>query len=83
MESLLILVGVFAMDDINGVSGLIQGNSYQLWIQIFAVVISAIYAFIVTYIILWIVNKFIKVRVPENIEESGLDTALLGEEAYR
>jgi len=78
-----ILVGIFAMKDINGVSGLIEGNAYQFWIQLFAVIITAIYAFVVTYVILWIVNKFIKVRVPEDVEENGLDSSLLGEEAYR
>ncbi len=78
-----ILVGVFAYKEINGVSGLLDGNPHQLWIQVFAVVITAVYAFVATLIVLWIVNKLVSVRVPDTIEAEGLDQAILGEVAYR
>lgn len=78
-----VLVGVFAMKQVNGVSGLIDGNPRQLFIQIFAVIITGIYAFVVTYAILYVVNKFVPVRVTEEDEINGLDHSIHREDAYK
>jgi Amt family ammonium transporter len=78
-----ILVGVFAFKSVNGVSGLLEGNTHQFLVQVFAVVFCAIYAYVVTYGILKVVNAFIPVRVPEEVEIKGLDEAIHGEVAYR
>ena len=77
-----ILVGVFASSSINGVSGLIEGNVHQFVIQVAAVVISAIYSFVVTYGILKAIDVFSPVRVSEDEEMKGLDHSIHGETAY-
>lgn len=77
-----ILVGVFAVKSINGIDGLIAGNVHQFFIQIAGVLIISVYAFVVTYIILKVVNKFLPVRVTEDEETKGLDISIHNEEAY-
>ncbi|MBR0599485.1 ammonium transporter [Clostridiales bacterium BAD-6] len=77
-----ILVGVFAVGSVNGVSGLIEGNVHQLLVQIAAVLIASAYAFVVTYVILKVVNKFVPVRVSEAEEKEGLDISIHKEIAY-
>ena len=73
-----ILTGVFASV---GARGVILGNVEQLWIQIIGVVATVIYAFVVTFIIAWIINKTIGFRVPPEEEYVGLDISQHGEKA--
>ncbi|AET69489.1 ammonium transporter [Desulfosporosinus orientis DSM 765] len=77
-----ILVGVFAVSAVNGTSGLIEGNLHQFLIQTFGVVFTGLYAFVVTYAILKVINIFDTVRVPQKIEIQGLDSSIHGEVAY-
>jgi Amt family ammonium transporter len=77
-----ILTGVFAGAAINGVSGLVEGNVHQFGVQVLAVVVTGTYAFVVTYVILRVLNVFVPVRVSEEDELSGLDMVLHGEAAY-
>lgn len=77
-----ILVGVFAVESVNGVNGLIHGDIHQFGVQILGTLIASVYAFIVTYLILKVVNRFIPVRVSEEEEEKGLDISIHKEEAY-
>ncbi len=77
-----ILVGVFAVQSIGGVDGLIAGNPRQLFIQILAVAITAVYAFVVTYLLLKVINVFVPVRVSKDEEIRGLDESIHKEEAY-
>jgi Amt family ammonium transporter len=77
-----ILTGVFAASAVNGVGGLIEGNWRQFLIQLFAAVFVIVYAFSVTWIILKIQSMFSSVRVPDKVEEDGLDEGLFGEQAY-
>ena len=77
-----ILLGVFAQESINGVSGLIEGDVHQFLVQLFGTLVAAAYAFVVTWLILKVVDKFIPVRVSEEEEIEGLDKALHHEEAY-
>lgn len=80
----ILLLGVFADKTFNpaGVDGLIAGNSSFLMKQIVAVVASSIWAFGFTYGMLWLIDKFATVRVPEAHEETGLDESIHGETAY-
>ncbi len=78
-----ILVGVFAVEKVGGINGLIGGNPKLLLVQILAVLFTAAYAFIVTYVILAVVNRFVKIRVSPEEELQGLDYALHKEDAYR
>ena len=77
-----ILVGVFAESVVNKTSGLVQGNVHQFLIQVFGVAFTGVYAFLVTYLILKVINIFDSVRVPETMEIQGLDTSIHGETAY-
>jgi Amt family ammonium transporter len=78
----VILTGVFAARIINGASGLIEGNWQQFGVQVLAVAITATYSFVVTYLILKVLNVFEPVRVSEEAEARGLDEILHGETAY-
>ncbi len=78
----VILTGVFASASVNGVSGLIEGNVRQFGIQVLAGVLTAVFAFGMTWLIMKIMNKFRPVRVPDEVEVNGLDEGQFGEQAY-
>jgi Amt family ammonium transporter len=50
--------------------------------ELAAVLISSIYAFGISYAILWLINKITRVKVSSQEEEFGLDAAEHGESAY-
>ncbi len=77
-----ILLGVFAVESVGGTAGLIDGNAGFLMKQIIAVAISAVYAFVFTYLMLLIINVITKVKVTEVMEDEGIDSAIHGEVAY-
>jgi Amt family ammonium transporter len=77
-----ILLGVFAMKATGGQSGLIEGDAGFFAKEVIAVIISAAYAFIFTYLMLFIINLFTRVKVREDQEDLGLDESLHGEKAY-
>jgi Amt family ammonium transporter len=77
-----ICLGIFASAAINGQSGLIEGNAGFFMKQFVSVVISAVYAFIFTYLMLAIINLITPVKVSEADEDLGLDASLHGEIAY-
>ena len=76
--------GLFASTKINpdGANGLFFGNSGQLWIQFVSVVATVVFAFIVTLIILKIIDALIGLRVSEEDEVKGLDISLHNEAGY-
>lgn len=80
-----VLTGVFAEKAINefGNNGLLFGNPGQLGIQISAVIITAMYAFFGTLVLLKIINHLSELRVSKNEEKLGLDMAVHGEAGYR
>lgn len=63
-------------------------NDFFLWNagfflkELAAVVISSIYAFVISYLMLWLVNKITPVKVTKQDEENGRDAALHGESTY-
>jgi ammonium transporter, Amt family len=63
--------------------GAFYGNPAQLWIQTKAVMATIIWSGAVTALIFWIVNKTVGIRATEAEEESGMDEAEFGEDAYR
>ncbi len=79
-----ILLGVFASKAINaaGADGLLLGNARFFGIQVAAVAIVATYSFVVTWLILKLIDRFERVRVPDAIELKGLDSEIHGEAAY-
>lgn len=70
-----ILLGVFAQSVFGGVDGLIAGNAHQLLVQVAAVAIVAAYSFIITYVLLKVMNAVSPIRVSEQDEIKGLDIA--------
>ena len=79
----LIATGLFASPAINGVAGLFYGNPNQLLIQIIAVVATMIYTFTVSLIIAKVLDITVGLRVKDNEEITGLDSALHEESGYR
>ncbi len=79
-----ILLGVFASKAMNasGADGLIYGGTHFFAKQVIAVVVASIYAFLFTYIMLWLINKITPVKVAIEHEDAGLDAAIHGEKAY-
>ena len=78
-------VGLFSTVDVNtlGADGLFYGGGASLLgKQALVVLVVTIYSFAVTAVIGFLVNLVIKNRVPEEVEDEGLDTALHGESAY-
>ncbi len=80
----IILLGVFASKMYNpaGADGLISGSFDFFFKQVMAVLISSLWAFVFTYVMLWVINKFTPVKVNESEEANGLDASLHGETAY-
>ena len=80
----VICLGIFANKTMNdsGANGLLLGGSSFFMKECVAVVGAAAYAFLFTYIMLWIINKITPVKVTVEEEELGLDEALHGEKAY-
>ena len=74
-----ILTGVFAINEYGGTSGLIEGNAAQVLNQCIGVGIVFAYDFIVSLIILKIIDIVIGLRVKEEVEREGLDLSLHGE----
>jgi ammonium transporter, Amt family len=79
-----ILVGVFAYKSVNpaGADGLLAGNAAFLGKQVAATGLTVVYALVVTWVILKVINAFDPIRVPDEVERKGLDSELHGEEAY-
>ena len=79
-----ILLGVFAYKSVNarGADGLLAGNAGFFGWQVAAALIVATYAFVMTFLILKFLNLFEQVRVPDSVEQRGLDESELGETAY-
>jgi Amt family ammonium transporter len=79
-----LLTGVFASKAINsaGANGLLFGNPGQLLIQLTGVAATIVYAAVMTFVILKVVDALFGLRVKEQAEEDGLDLTQHGELAY-
>lgn len=73
-----ILIGVFAREGIDKV----EASAHQLGVQIGAVVITAVYAWTVTWIILKVLDSLGHLRVTKAEQLTGLDRIFHGEAAY-
>jgi Amt family ammonium transporter len=76
--------GLFASKLINpsGADGLFFGNPGQLWTQFLAVAATWIFAFVMTSIILKVVDMIVGLRVTDEDEERGLDISQHNETGY-
>ncbi|MEY8736015.1 ammonium transporter [Lactobacillus sp. AN1001] len=73
-----ILIGILADKTVNGVGA----SFHQLLIQIGGVVLTAVYAFVLTYVLLKILGSITEIKPTQKQIEKGLDKTLLEETAY-
>lgn len=80
----VLALGVLATKAVNpdGANGLYYGDGGFFMKEAVGVGVGIVWAFIVTYALLWLINKITPVRVSEADEQAGLDNALHGETAY-
>lgn len=79
-----IATAIFASKSINpaGANGLIYGNFELLKAHLISTCATALYAAVVTFIILKVMSLIMNIRTTPNQEAEGLDVTLHGEEAY-
>ena len=78
-----IATGIFAIESIAGVKGVVQGEFDQVWIQIYTALGTLAYSFVLTYGILYILDKIpvLGLRVSDSSEDQGLDLSEHGEQS--
>ena len=76
--------GLFATKSVNpaGADGLFYGNPGQLWIQLVATALTIAYAFVVTFVLLKVINAFSALRASEHEQRVGLDLTQHREVGY-
>ncbi|MBI4464233.1 MAG: ammonium transporter [Acidobacteria bacterium] len=79
-----LLTGVFATTAVNpaATNGLVYGNPGQLVNQFMAVLITWVYAGVVSFVLIKLVQAVIGLRVSEEEERGGLDQSQHGESGY-
>jgi Amt family ammonium transporter len=81
----MISIGLLATNSVNDsiTNGLFNGGGFDLMTrQLLAIGITAAYAFVVTFVIAKVIDKFIGLRVDSETEITGVDTILHAESAY-
>jgi Amt family ammonium transporter len=79
----ILFIGFFAEIAWNGVSnGLFYGNAAQLGHQALAAVVTPVYAFTVTFVLLKLIGLTTALRATEHQEAIGMDVTQHGEESY-
>jgi Amt family ammonium transporter len=74
-----ILTGVFAVEAIGGVPGLLEGNSGQVVTQLYGIAATIIWTAVGAFVILKVIDLTMGLRVSKEIEVEGLDINLHGE----
>lgn len=79
-----IATGLFAEKAINaaGADGLLFGNPHQLYVQSLSLIVTVVFAAIMTFVIFKIVDAVLGMRVEEKNEIVGLDLTQQSEAAY-
>ncbi|GKT32895.1 ammonium transporter, partial [Aduncisulcus paluster] len=78
----VIMLGLFGRADLGGSDGLFFGGGEFFGKQVAAVVGFSLYAFVFTFVALWLINFITPVKCTEKDEEDGVDTVMFGECAY-
>jgi Amt family ammonium transporter len=76
----VVLTGVFASLAVNSAGE--AGGMVQLGRQLLLAVSGIVYPFVLTWIILWVTDKVVGLRVSPEDEAAGLDLSEHGERAY-
>ena len=74
-----LLTGVFAVEAVGGVPGLLEGNSGQIVTQLWGIAATIIWCAVASVVILKVVDMIIGLRVEQEVERDGLDLAIHGE----
>jgi Amt family ammonium transporter len=74
-----LLTGVFAVEAVGGVPGLLEGNSGQVVTQLWGIAATIIWCAVASVVILKVVDMIIGLRVEQEVERDGLDLAIHGE----
>lgn len=79
-----VATGLWATKSVNasGADGLFHGNPAQLFVQVKATVTTAVYAFVMSWILLKVVDAVVGLRVSEQEEQIGLDLTQHREAGY-
>lgn len=77
-----VATGIFAKPSLSGVDGLIYGGTDLFLGQIVAVAVTLVFCFAASYVIIWVISKFMKVRISDDEEAIGQDIVEHGEPAY-
>ena len=79
----ILLIGVFAQADWNGIAdGLLYGETALLGDQALAALVAPVYAFVATVVLLKLIGLVTPLRATEGEEALGMDVVQHGEEAY-
>ncbi len=78
----MILTGLFASAAVNSVSGLIEGNGRQFFIECLAAVAAAAYALTGTAAVGFILHRTVGLRISDVVETEGMDLGIHGENAW-
>jgi Amt family ammonium transporter len=80
----ILAAGLFASKAVNaaGADGLLFGNPGLFGVQLVAVVATALFSLIGTYLILMVVNRVVGLRLTAEQERMGLDLSQHNERAY-
>lgn len=78
-----IATGIFAVKEIGGTPGVLEGNLSLLWIQVKAVLVTVIFSAVMTAVVFKVASLITKgARVTEEVEIEGLDSAVHGEKGF-
>ncbi len=79
-----IATGLFASTEVNeaGSNGLFYGNPEQLWIQLQGALYCALFAIVVTYVIIKVIGLLTPIVADRREQTTGLDFAEHGERGY-
>jgi Amt family ammonium transporter len=79
----ILFLGLVAQFGWNGIAdGLFYGDASQFWAQALAAVVTPVYAFVATFVLLKLVGAVMPLRASEHDEAVGMDVVYHGEEAY-
>ena len=74
-----VLTGAFALEEVGNASGAVEGNLWQIWVQIEGVLAVAAWSALATLTILYGLRVFTTLRVTPEQEDEGLDYSQHGE----
>ena len=77
-------LGIFASKKVNpgGVDGLLAGNPVQLYYQVVGIAAVVVYAFAVSWVLFKVIHSVMGMRLFEDAEVEGMDSAEHSETAY-